>query len=728
MAKLFNERTDIIFQNPSYPKEFFKGRVESYWILIPMCAYKVLVPFPKEKNLNLFQETILKLFSSGVKKSEWIADTLALNLSLVDYIIDELKQHELLSSRGIITGKGLRLLNDEDDSYELTTGYVFYNYLTRNFADTFIPDRKFNVVSVKSRKRDSVDFYIDESVANPIYKRATILHVEDEEKIVEPTPPDILKICKKHKRRNQQILSRKMNDKDQEISYLPHNIEKVKLIGEKKAVYVASYMFLPYDDLMNKSNVQVCYPFDGGISPSILDSINRIIGMPENKTLKDGIQTVKEKVFDLSEEELKRVKADNAQVDKEIIKVLSKNIEKYPSIYKKIIDVESKYVKVQAIVNHNSGKNHDVIQKSIKEYIVENYNLISELLIEIAQANDYFNEDKVTYFNNQNIEILSTFARQCGFTDEDDNFKRLFSLKKGQIKGAYENQTVKGLIAYNLIIASAYNEHPFYKLAKIVPQFITYISKLIDLRNDCDHGNDTEYNFNMVAAYSIKNMYICSILLDNLTFKNNRQFDFNSDRIISKNQIKVRKQAELYIEKNYAELLNHYGSIKRLLIALQEEKILNGNDYPSKASEVYEAILKVLCENRLREDVVASLRDIRELKGKYTNIFKEKGFHIDEAPYYNLNKVKSVFRNYHNGTLISLFYAWFLSELKADEGILEEIANKVPELIKYLDDVRELRGHNNKVEFDNKKLKYITENFDNSVIGLLEVMNKHKIY
>ena len=65
-------------------------------------------------------------------------------------------------------------------------------------------------------------------------------------------------------------------------------------------------------------------------------------------------------------------------------------------------------------------------------------------------------------------------------------------------------------IPLSKLIYRCMNDHPFYKLAKYVPRFITYLNKLVELRNEGKHGNVIEYNFNTIAAYSIKNMYIAS--------------------------------------------------------------------------------------------------------------------------------------------------------------------------------------------------------------------------
>ena len=87
MERSFNNRTSVIYQNPRHPKNY--KMIKKRWILVPMCEYKVSVPYPKPNALNLFQMTILRLLISGSKDDACIADKLCLHEELVAFVIDE---------------------------------------------------------------------------------------------------------------------------------------------------------------------------------------------------------------------------------------------------------------------------------------------------------------------------------------------------------------------------------------------------------------------------------------------------------------------------------------------------------------------------------------------------------------------------------------------------------------------------------------------------------------
>lgn len=728
MGKFFNERTDILFMNPSHPRWYVKGKPKKLWVLLPMCAYKVSVPYPKGNNLNLFQETILKLFSSGARDDAWLAETMSLNISLIKFIVDELVNRGLITSRRTLTPEGMALLKEEDTTYEMMTGYVFYNYVTKTYMDTFISDKDFYIATVRKRKKDQVSFYSDDSIANPKLLNATIIHAENEELDVTPNAYDIIKICRKHKRRSQKLIQEDGDDKDD--SRLPKNIEKVSLLGEKKYLYVATYLFLPTDDLVNRSKLQICYPFGTGLSITLIEAVTKLSSKDYNSALKNSIVELKKNAYSMTEKEVESVKNTHIDVDKEIRDILSINIEKYPYVHRKLIEVESVYVQIQVLKNQNKGNNRNYIQKRMNDYIIENYNLMAGVLIEVARANDYFRPDKLTNYPNQNAVILLSIAKQCGFCDEENNLIRFLSIRKGTIKSAYGTSKVDALLAYNLLIASEYNDHPFHRLARVVPQFITYLHKLVNLRNDAMHGNDIVYNFNLLEAYSIKNMYIASMVLDNLTFVNEREFDFDSERLVDKERLKVTKNAETQVEKDFTSNVINYSVVLKKLVALQEEVILKGDDYPSRTSEVFEAIFKILCNQRLVKNAVIELKDYRDKEAyqEYLLKMKKDGFDVDKIPYYSLSKLSKTFKNYHNGTLGTLFYAWYFSEKKRKDSILPEVSARIPELVKVISNIILSRKHNGKLDFFDSKLEYLKNTLNRCVNELIDIMTEKSIY
>ncbi len=731
MEKLFHERTEVLFQNPSLPKGYYNTRPLERWLLLPMCAYKVSVPYPVSNALNLFQETILKLFAGGSKSDEELADKLSLNVSLVQFIIEELHNKGLIDNRHSLTDKGYALLNGSDESYDLKIGYVFYNYITKTFMDIFIPDGELYSAGIRSRKGNKIQFFVDEAVANPVYKEATIVHADNENVLIQPSSYDIIGILKKHKKRAQMLIPDEVDetvtlaDKERaKASELPRNIEKVSLLGERRLVYVAAEITLPADDVINRSKMQMCYPFGAGFASNILEAVTMLAERENNADVKNVLIGLRKEAFGMTDKQLEDTKKEQKEVNAAVRKILSDNIENYPHIFRMFLNVESNYVFIQSLLKKNTGGNYYFIQKKMNDYIVDNYDVIASILIEVMQRYNTYDKGMLTRYPSVNSNILSDIARQIGFKDDENVFGPFFAVKKGAVNGAYSSSKVDALMAYNLIAAYRCNDHPFYKLAKYVPRFITYLSKLVELRNEGKHGNTVEYNFNTIAAYSIKNMYIAYLLLDGLSFNQEHNFNFENERLINPDRIKVSKNAEIEVERIYTINAKKYSTVLNKLVALQEEILLKGDEYPGRVSEVFEAVFKRICGTRLNINALPGIKDFKNSDANHLYLCKMKqyGFEVKSIPYYDLRKLSKTFNNYHNGTLGTLFYAWFFSEELSDDSMLPPAAAKIPYLIKLIEETTLGRGHNGKMDFESSELDFLKKHVDEAINVLVDLM------
>ncbi len=309
MEQSFNNRTSVIYQNPTHPKNY--KIVKKRWVLVPMCEYKVSVPYPKPNALNLFQMTILRLLISGSKDDVYIAGKLCLHEELVAFVIDELKRYQLIDERRRVTAKGLELVQTGTESYEIKTGYVYYNYVTKTFMDAFIPDDKHNEVETGSRYDGRIKFDLG-TVAKREWKNGIILNV-DTSATVTPTPYDVIAICKKHNRRTRNLgfmdedaddiktMAEAEEEKNRgEDMDLPWEIQSVKMLGTQKDVYVATYLFMAADDVINRSKLQVCYPFGEGTSANIVECVDKLSHKKENTELKNEILGLKDKIEELA--------------------------------------------------------------------------------------------------------------------------------------------------------------------------------------------------------------------------------------------------------------------------------------------------------------------------------------------------------------------------------------------------------------------------------------------
>lgn len=741
MERSFNNRTSVLYQNPTHPKNY--KIVKRRWILVPMCEYKVSVPYPKPNALNLFQMTVLRLLISGSKDDAYIAGKLCLHEELVAFVIDELKRYKLIDERRRVTAKGLELVRTGTESYEIKTGYVYYNYVTKTFMDAFIPDDKHNEVETGSRYYGRIKFDLG-TVANREWKNGIILNV-DTSATVAPTPYDVIAICKKHNRRTRNLgfmeeetddiksMAEAEKEKNRgEDMDLPWEIQSVKLLGTQKDVYVATYLFMAADDVINRSKLQVCYPFGEGTSANLVECVDKLSHKKENTELKNEILGLKDDVFGMSDAELDAVRKGHSDAEKKIKRILSDKIDNYPAVRDALLSVESSFLLVKELLEANKGSNKDIIKKNLDDYIVNNYNLLASILIYTAKEYDYFTDAQLANHVEQNAVLLKELARKQGFVVADGrDADKFFRVKSRAVKEAANEsqQQLNALFAYNLIVADHFSDHPFYKLAKNIPELVPYLSRLRDLRNDSAHPNEMPQEFKWVSSYKKKNMYIAFLLLNDLQFNDDVEEEQKGSSGSKEKLVKAMRDAELSCESIYTDYFQRSGNIANQLRNLQFENLLKGENYPNRASEVFEAIFKDILFHRLVPDGIKAVKDSskQELREELLKEMQGFGFNVSDTPFYYKDRVLATFRDYTKGTLITLFYAWYYSESIRTDGMLKELSARCPEFIKLIDEVHNNRGHSGKMDFTDKKLDFTKQHIDNAINSILDIMFKYGV-
>ena len=732
MERSFNNRTRVIYQNPQHPKNY--KMVKKRWILVPMCEYKVSVPYPKEEALNLFQMTILKLLVSGSKDDDHISSVLCLNTELVGFIIDELKRYDLIDARRRLTEKGSALVKDGSGSYEIKTGYVYYNYATKTFMDAFVPDDEHNEVETERRNNEVISFDLG-TVSKRDWQKGSILDA-DTSATITPDPYEVLAICRKHNRRTRSLgfmdegtediasmAETEEKAKASDSGDLPLEIQSVKMLGTQRDVYVATYMFMAADDVINRSMLQVCYPFGEGTSSSLLECIklSRVSG------IKNEIAGLEKDVFGMTDADIKAVRKGHSESEGKIKAVLSEKIDDYPAVRDSLLKVESSYLFVKELIEANRGSNREIIKKNLDDYIVHNYELLASIFIYTAREYEYFTDAELTDHAEQNAIVLSTLAKKLGFLDDGGStFERFFKIKTRAIKNAVNagQHQLNALFAHNLIIAEHFPGHPFYKLSNAIPELINYLSALRDLRNNSAHPNEIYHDFELVSSYRKKNMHIAYMLLDGLTFDDSGDDTDEMDSRDKEKMVKVMKEAEISCERTYEDHYLKNTNIANQLRNLQVEIILEGDNYPNRASEVFEAMFRHILSKRRSLDAMAEVRDSSkpEMREELLAEMRSYGYAVDDTPYYYKDRVLAVFKNCSKGTLLTLFYAWYYSECRIADGMLQELASLCPEFIKLMDEIHNNRGHSGKMDFKDRRLDYTKKHIDPAINSLLDVM------
>lgn len=749
MVTSLSDYADLLYFEPKIPEGYFRAGYEKQAVLLSMRACKVLVPYPKDDALNLFQETILKLLNCGAKEEKWLADKLSLDPSLVEVVIKELLERKLITKSRNITEEGTRILEDESLSYDMKTGYVFYDYVSKSYMDAFIPDSKFKPSEIKNRKKDAgiIQFFFDSTDPNSYYESAVVVKADKPEQDINPSIYDVLKVCRKQRNRERMMFSGNYSEeKDKEIIRFAHS-DKVSLLNDNKDVYVATYMVIPTGDIVNKSNMQVLYPFGEGFSSQIIEPIKMAANHPDNIFLKNAIDELKKKQTELTDNEKRGLRTYGEDTIKRVDSIFSTGIQNYPYVSRRALEVESKRESIIRLIKENKGKNWETINSNINDYIIAIYRLLAATLIDVAEKNDYY-KNLLNSDSKHNADTLREIALQCGFEDNEVLSKYL-RIKKGRVIGAFGNEGAKSseevcaLIALNLLEAKENNEHPFYKLAQTDSTFIADTFKLTCLRDNGMHGNDIEYNFNQVEGLGKKYFRVVSIVLEGLDF-NEGEFKLDESSVIDENSIKHRKAVEHQVESLFTRGVNRYPGLTNKLVELIEEQtygeeFLNdptsrnisktGESYPTYVAETIEFLLKELCERRIEKKALSKLEAFTDEYGdKLLKQFQEQGFCVKSIPFYALPNISKSFGNYKMGTMQSNFYVWYFSELEQPDNIIPELAEVCPSFVQVVSDAVDAREHKGIKDYADESLTYIKENLIDCINQVVDLMIRRGLY
>ena len=98
------------------------------------------------------------------------------------------------------------------------------------------------------------------------------------------------------------------------------------------------------------------------------------------------------------------------------------------------------------------------------------------------------------------------------------------------------------------------------------------------------------------------------------------------------------------------------------------------------------------------------------------------GFNASEIPFYYKNRVMDTIRNYTQGSILTLFYAWYYSEKMREDSMLSELAARCPDFISLMISVHKNRGHSGKMKYTDKRLDFTKKTIDGAVNSMLELL------
>ena len=192
---IFSSDTPIIrFPYRGYPK--------STWLLWPVFVWRIVAPIPKDREINIFQRSVLALARARVDHVAKIADLMQIDVNLAGLIVTELQSRGLLDSWGGVTANGLKLLDNAQIASpdELNVGYMLSDPFTgKLWPKFFTGDLPVSDSELDEKGRPVL---LSGSAGDPNRTKAFAVLPTNHDTVIltQPTPTEIIRAIKQQRR------------------------------------------------------------------------------------------------------------------------------------------------------------------------------------------------------------------------------------------------------------------------------------------------------------------------------------------------------------------------------------------------------------------------------------------------------------------------------------------------------------------------------------------------
>ena len=689
--------------NLYYSREMFSdaGKKKKYFAL-PIKEILIDV-YIDRKKLNLYQEIILELYKCSCGNIKDIEEVLKLNSfhneksnnedreSLIKYIIKELTKLEYIKD-GDITEAGNNILKENLDDEKLL-GSVFYNPFTKKYINFLLIN----------------DLYKLEGNGKNLYKIELIEERKEIEEINLGTHGRQMKI--KVRFLDKRNLQKKSLDIDQFIEIIG---KELRLLNNKLSIDIYSeiekkeFLEEKIEDLKKIRKFTEKIERDAYVLIS-LSTENKIRTSfePELSDYKLREELKKEPLIAHLIEQ--NIDIENETSESENIETRIKYNIKEQEIVK---DSNNKLKELPNLVRNLSNlsglkEDRDNYKRNIK-FIYESFGEV--LLYLLGDIN-------LIKIKNKKME-LERILKNNNYPDDLINAYLKFDERLSHIK---DNKKLMDLICHLIITEERREDKKFQNYLKKDKNFLRFLKKLIDKRNEFSHSEEENYDIidleeNIEIEYYFesearKKLYEFIEEIFNFKFKDSINFttiDENTENKIRKGSIKkinnkfsnviiseVRNELleiDIYYEyyKKYKSPVYKSLFMNRVAILLEKNMKLVKKDL-DRILEI-EDIKKYCKKDDKLEKIYLDEIETNFLKTNIENKWINNEFNKIKDVYILVTKVEGASRNFSKGTLNNNAIA--LLALKNKNSILEELINNCLGFFKLVFIVSNFRGHN----------------------------------
>ena len=689
-------------------------------ILWPCHAFTITVPIQKEKDLNIFEETVLKLIEVETSESEKLSELLSLKVELIDFIKARLVELELISERFVLRASGIELiekLENEEEQYEIVT--LFLNLVSGEMLPIVV--KEVEVIHEYQEEEGEISFTIG-SFGNgkKIYSKKIRYDSQyKNKKISEETVRRTINTFRKLYNRFSFTLSSKII-----LPRFSRKMGSITINPKPEEVYLHCKLIIQ----KGHSEVLVTDPFGFDFSSQLTKYI-------QNSDNANSLTKLKKSIIMVKIENKENSKDKNFKDDWTKEEFSISELNKYQSIKKHLKRIEENYKKSKE--KSDSSDSEQKIKNARSRLVQNLYEVIESALKQVEK--DYpseveYKEIFASQSSKINQQILDKFSKKLGF--DVPKYKSFLNLQPNMIS-SLDNGIIRpeAMVALALSKANEDSTHPFYLLAKNVPDFFEYIKKLQGYRNSVAHGSELDVRILKIASWKCMNCHLvieknienktCEDCkgkligiteLDNLkemtylTLKSLYPSLFLKERKINKDFFKKVEfpnqdilKAKIGLDENFSLIfINHLKSNQTLydqFIKIEEAELnldKNANVYINSIYSVLQIILDIYIIGIQQELDLHTIRGIALKNANVVGLTLPNKQWTDELTHVGKKMIKNASKGISSslGASIIVFLA-FESKEK-----LENLKLKIPEFIIKISLVLKLRGHGDKSSID----------------------------
>lgn len=541
----FGENTPII------ASDYIKNKNNDfnyYYILIPVLCYKVIIPQISNKQLNFFQKLILKYLCYKNCDLDDIANNFYIDIKLVKYIIDELEELEYYINN-TVTEKGKKALDGEIiDDNDSVAGYFFYNLVSENFLDVFVPEMYLESMKINTANSNNKD-YLYMSISKG-YKSQEIYIINCNNEVPKTVKKeDVFEVFIEYY--NNTIDMHNMSMYDYNIVNGNFVIDKIHIINKPKNYYLLSYIY--YNDTNVNTGLNAVHPFLEGIYNFKFNE--KIIKYAkDNEILSQKLNNLNNTFVSRNNKNYEEIYIFIESIFKDAV-LFKTNKELILRAFSELL------VSYKNFISSEGGNLQNRI--SARESFIREIYISFEIIVK-DNITGYYKHDLITNQIDENKSILDNIIAKIGFEIfEDCDTSFFYGIRKSRVK-KYENETeLKHLCAISALEALENNEHYYYKLAKYNKDFFKELLTLKELRDNASHNDYENINFKDIDRFIyyfiefFQIVYNTKIDIDEINklkanIKNDNTINVSIDdarkEILSKSDINIKnkKFEELY--------------------------------------------------------------------------------------------------------------------------------------------------------------------------------------